>query len=147
MGNPRAEAFTADMFAQYRSKRMAEGTTANNMNREQAYLRAVFNELDRLGKWKRDNPLKKLRAFKIQDNELTYLPLKQINLLLSALQTCRNKHVTMVAKVCLATGARWGEAEVEAASWGAPGKRPKARDEDQDATGPVSTGERQAEGH
>ncbi|WP_321859193.1 phage integrase [Paraburkholderia tropica] len=111
MGNPRAEAFTADMFAQYRSKRMADGITANNMNREQAYLRAVFNELDRLGKWKRDNPLKKLRAFKIQDNELTYLPLKQINLLLSALQTCRNKHVTMVAKVCLATGARWGEAE------------------------------------
>jgi len=111
MGNPRAEALTADMFAQYRSKRMAEGITANNMNREQAYLRAVFNELDRLGKWKRENPLKKLRAFKIQDNELTYLPLKQINLLLAALQTCRNKHVTMVAKVCLATGARWGEAE------------------------------------
>ncbi|WP_228977947.1 tyrosine-type recombinase/integrase [Paraburkholderia gardini] len=25
--------------------------------------------------------------------------------------TCRNKHVTLVAKVCLATGARWGEAE------------------------------------
>ncbi|MEI7298259.1 tyrosine-type recombinase/integrase [Paraburkholderia tropica] len=111
MGNPRAEAFTADMFAQYRAKRMAEGITANNMNREQAYLRAVFNELDRLGKWKRDNPLKKLRAFKIQDNELTYLTLRQINLLLSALATCRNRHVTMVAKVCLATGARWGEAE------------------------------------
>ncbi|WP_321943808.1 phage integrase [Paraburkholderia tropica] len=111
MGNPRAEAFTADMFAQYRAKRMTEGITANNMNREQAYLRAVFNELDRLGKWKRDNPLKKLRAFKIQDNELTYLTLKQINLLLSSLVTCRNRHVTMVAKVCLATGARWGEAE------------------------------------
>lgn len=111
MGNPRAEAFTADMFAQYRAKRMTEGITANNMNREQAYLRAVFNELDRLGKWKRDNPLKKLRAFKIQDKELTYLPMKQINLLLAALQTCRNKHVTMIAKVCLATGARWGEAE------------------------------------
>lgn len=111
MGNPRAEGFTADMFAQYRAKRMAEGITANNMNREQAYLRAVFNELDRLGRWKRDNPLKKLRAFKIQDNELTYLTLEQIGHLLAALARSRNRHVMLIAKVCLATGARWGEAE------------------------------------
>lgn len=100
-----------DMFAEYRAKRMAEGITANNMNREQAYLCAVFNELDRLGKWKRDNPLKKLRKFNIQDTELTYLTLTEIKRLLAELPKGRNVHVTLITKVCLATGARWGEAE------------------------------------
>lgn len=111
MENPRAEAFTADMFAEYRATRLAAGITANNMNREQAYLRAVFNELIRLEQWDKENPLKKLRAFKIQEAELTYLTLDEIARLLVELPKSRNTHVTLIAKVCLATGARWGEAE------------------------------------
>lgn len=73
MGNPRADLFTGDQFAEYRKARLDAGITANNMNREQAYLRAVFNELARLDHWKKENPLKKLRAFKIQERELSYL--------------------------------------------------------------------------
>jgi integrase len=111
MGNPRAETFTANMFADYRAKRMESGITANNMNREQAYLRAVFNELIRLGNWKRENPLKLLRAFKIQERELSYLTLEQIKVLIDELQRGKNKHSVLITKVCLATGARWGEAE------------------------------------
>lgn len=112
MGSPRAEAFSADMFAEYRAKRLAAGITANNMNREQAYMRAVFNELIRLGHWKKENPLKVLRAFKIQERELSYLSGEQIKVLLSALEDARNKHVLLIVKICLATGARWGEAEM-----------------------------------
>jgi integrase len=111
MGNPRAEAFSADMFAEYRSKRLAAGITANNMNREQAYMRAVFNELIWLGHWKKENPLKVLRSFKIQERELSYLTGEQIQVLLSALSEAHNKHVLLISKICLATGARWGEAE------------------------------------
>lgn len=111
MGNPRADRFTADMFAEYRAQRLAAGITANNMNREQAYMRAVFNELKRLKQWKRANPLEDLRAFKIQENELTFLTLPQVRTLLDELPKGRNLHVTLVSRVCLATGARWGEAE------------------------------------
>jgi integrase len=111
MGDPRADQFSPDQFAEYRMNRMAAGISANTMNREQAYLRAVFNETIRLGHWKKANPLQKLRAFKIQERELSYLEHDQIVTLLAQLDKSRNPHVSLVAKVCLATGARWGESE------------------------------------
>lgn len=111
MDDPRADQFTADIFASYRTKRLAAGVTANNMNREHSYLRAVFNELIRLEHWKRENPLKNIRAIRIQERELTFLTLDQVRGLLRELGKGRNKHAQLVAKICLATGARWGEAE------------------------------------
>lgn len=111
MDDPRADQFTPDQFAEYRMKRMEAGISANTMNREQAYLRAVFNEMIRLGHWKKANPLTNLRAFKIQEKELSYLDQDQIIILLEQLSKSTNVHVSLVAKVCLATGARWGESE------------------------------------
>lgn len=111
MGNPRAELFTPDKFTEYRMQRIDGGISPNTVNREQAYLRAVFNENIRLGHWKRENPLKNVRSFKVPERELSYLTEAQIIALLERLETSKNKHVALVAKVCLATGARWGEAE------------------------------------
>lgn len=111
MGDPRADLFTPDLFAQYRAKRLEAGITPSTMNREQAYLRAVFNENIRLQHWKRENPLKNLRSFKVQEKELAYLDSDQIVRLLGQLGKSKNIHVTLVTKICLATGARWGEAE------------------------------------
>ncbi|WP_234267467.1 phage integrase [Hydrogenophaga sp. NFH-34] len=111
MGDPVADRFTVDMFATYRTKRLDAGLTANNMNREHAYLRAMFNELIRLGHWTKDNPLANLRQFKIQQSELSYLTLEQITALLNALSASRNPHVRLISRICLATGARWSEAE------------------------------------
>lgn len=111
MGNPRAESFSAEVFAEYRTRRLESGVTANNMNREHAYLRAMFNELGRLGLWAKENPLRHVRAFKVQELELTYLVPQQIRALLKSLAEGRNVHVLLISKVCLATGARWGEAE------------------------------------
>lgn len=111
VGNPIAENFSADNFAQYRTQRLADGVTASNLNREQQYLKAVFNELERLEYWKKGNPLAKVRAFKVPERELSFLTLEQIDTLLTALPLGRNKHVTLIAKICLATGARWSEAE------------------------------------
>ncbi|RAM65489.1 phage integrase [Herbaspirillum rubrisubalbicans] len=111
MNDPYAEQFTPDQFAEYRLARVERGITQNTMNREQAYLRAVFNENIRLGHWKKDNPLSKLRSFKIQERELSYLTLNQIGLLLESLEKIDCRDVILVTKICLATGARWGEAE------------------------------------
>lgn len=111
MGNPVADRFNADAFATYRTKRLAAGITPNSVNREHAYLRAMFNELRRLGQWKKPNPLVQLRQFKIQEREMSYLPLDQVQDLLHKLAEGKNRHSVMIAKVCLATGARWSEAE------------------------------------
>ena len=107
LGNPIAEHFKAEHFADYRAKRTAAGISANNLNREQSYLRAVFNELDRLGLWKSENPLAKVRQMKVPERELSYLSIEQIRQLLDTLKG----DALLIAKICLATGARWSEAE------------------------------------
>ena len=111
MGNPIADRFTVNTFATYRTQRLDAGIVPNSINREHAYLRSVFNELRRLGLWKKDNPLKELRQFKIDERELSFLTTDQIKSLLPALIDGRNRHAALVAKICLSTGARWGEAE------------------------------------
>ncbi|WP_286997979.1 tyrosine-type recombinase/integrase, partial [Comamonas sp. UBA7840] len=51
------------------------------------------------------------KSTKVQECELSYLTSDQIHDLLSELQKGKNRHAAMVTKVCLATGARWSEAE------------------------------------
>lgn len=111
IGNPAAEKFNGEIFSEYRAKRIAAGISANNMNREKNYLQAMFNELKRLDIWKGENPLLKVRNIKIAETERAYLSLEQIDILLSELSKAQNEHVHLISKICLATGARWGEAE------------------------------------
>ncbi len=69
LGDPLAVNFTARDFAAYREARLSgditdrrainqekQGVTPNTVNREHAYLRAVFNELKRLGEWQGGKP-------------------------------------------------------------------------------------------
>lgn len=129
MGNPSVSKFSAADFAQYRAER-AEGKyprskpgngfvnvgetpkpiSANMLNHELAYLQAVFNELTRLGEWAEDNPLVNIRKLKFDETEMVYLLAGQIKALLVDLRG-RQSDAAMIAEVCLATGARWGEAE------------------------------------
>jgi integrase len=74
-------------------------------------MRAVFNELIRLGHWKKENPLKLVRAFKLQERELGYLNKDEIKVLLKAVDEAKNPHIGMISRICLETGARWSEAE------------------------------------
>lgn len=111
MGNPVSDRFTADMFATYRTHRLDDGISLANMNREHAYLRAMFNELIRLKKWHKENPIGEVRAFKVQETELTFLNHDQLIALLVAMKTSRNPHVELISRICLSTGARWSEAE------------------------------------
>lgn len=66
--------------------------------------------MQRLGEWEGDNPLVKVRKLKFDETELVYLAADQIKALLAELAT-RDSDAGLIAEVCLATGARRGEAE------------------------------------
>ena len=120
MGEPLARDFDAQMFSRYREKRLKGDYARSNrvkevsprtLNLELAYFRAVFNELNRLGEWKGENPLKNMRPFRTEEMEMAWLNQEQIALLLSECKRHDNQDLEAVVKICLVTGARWGESE------------------------------------
>jgi integrase len=52
-----------------------------------------------------------VRQFRINEKELAYLTHSQIDNLMRELSASKNAHVKLIAMICLATGARWGEVE------------------------------------
>lgn len=85
--------------------------TPHTVNHEQRYLSAVFSELIRLGAWNGSNPLARVRQIKTDQTELSFLTLDQVGRLLEECRRSTNNHTYPVALICLATGARWDEAE------------------------------------
>ena len=106
LDNPIALKFKSSDFTEYRIKKLADGLSPNTLNHHLAYLRSVFNELIRLGEWQHPNPLK-VRSLKVDERELSFLTTDQLKFLLSYLSGDAYK----VTLLCLATGARWSEAE------------------------------------
>ncbi|TCJ98801.1 site-specific recombinase XerD [Volucribacter psittacicida] len=119
LGDPPANKFTTEDFAEYRKLRLAGKFSANpkrppkeaTVNREHSYLRAVFNELKYLGKWTGENPLQGIRQFKETETELAFLYSDDIKRLLEECDNSRNPDLGLITRICLATGARWSEAE------------------------------------
>lgn len=88
------------------------GTSAKTLNNELGYLRAVFNELRSLGQIDYLNPLELVKPQRLQERELSWLTVEQVAELLESIRSgCDNPHVEPVVLICLATGARWSEAE------------------------------------
>ncbi|APU29113.1 integrase [Ectopseudomonas alcaliphila JAB1] len=110
LGNPMASNFDALAWARYRQTRLKD-VSPHTVNHEQRYLSAVFSELIRLGAWVGNNPLAKVRQIKTDQTELTFLTLQQVEQLLEECKRSTNNHTYPVALICLATGARWDEAE------------------------------------
>jgi len=110
LSNPVGRLLTNADFARYRESRISEITTTT-ANREHSYLRAVFNELKRLGVIDYDNPLTQIRQFKEREGELRFLTHEEIRTLLEACRQSSNSSLIHIVKICLATGARWSEAE------------------------------------
>lgn len=110
LGDPLASEFDALAWARYRQRRLKEASP-HTVNHEQRYLSAVFSELIRLGAWVGKNPLASIRQIKTDQTELTFLSLPQIRQLLDECRQSTNNHTYPVALLCLATGARWDEAE------------------------------------
>nr|WP_294349580.1 tyrosine-type recombinase/integrase [Providencia sp.] len=120
MGEPLAIEFDAKLFSIYREKRLSgeitradriKSVTPRTVNLELAYMRAMFNELHRLGEWKHDNPLKKVRAFRTDESEMSFLSDEQIIDLLTSCKQSLAKDLLIIVKIALSTGARWSEAE------------------------------------
>lgn len=112
MRNPIGAKLTGKQYADYRAEQLSKGANPKTLNNRLGYLRAMFNVLHHLGETDYPNPFDKVKALRLQERELSYLDDGQINHLFAYLhQHCRTPHVAMVATICLATGARWGEAQ------------------------------------
>ena len=111
MQNPIARSMTAKLWNQYRSKRTAAGISPKTLNNELGYLQSLFTKLHKSGDIEYPTPLTHAEPLRIAERELSYLTDSQIDTLLASLQQAENQHVELITLVCLATGARWGEAE------------------------------------
>lgn len=109
LGNPYAHLFERSDFARYRKLRLGK-VSIETVNHETRYFRAVFNELANLGLWERSNPMKGIRTFKVPERELAFLDHDQLKRLLAECRVSDSPHLLAVVQLCLATGARWGEA-------------------------------------
>jgi integrase len=109
LGDPTVDKFSAADFSRYREKRLQVVSVAT-VNHETRYLRAVFAELIRLDQFQGKNPLSNIRTFAERERELSFLTAEQIPLLLAECDKSTNNHCGVVARLCLATGARWSEA-------------------------------------
>ncbi|WP_407207242.1 phage integrase [Citrobacter portucalensis] len=121
MGNPIAAQITAADFSQYREGRLKGEIPDINgrcmpiqpqtVNHEQRNLSAVFGTLKKLGHWSLPNPLAGIPTFKVDEKMVSFLYPEEIKTLLHFLSESNSPNVLIVAKICLATGARWSEAE------------------------------------
>jgi integrase len=110
--NPLATKLDPQVYAHDRRIRLGEGTSPKTLNNELGYLRSVYNELRGLGVIDYANPLALVKPLKIQEHELSWLTTEQIAELLETIRSgCDNPHVEIITLICLATGARWSEAE------------------------------------
>lgn len=109
LGDPPVSKFSAADFSRYRERRLNE-VSISTVNHETRYLRAVFAELIRLEQFHGKNPLANIRTFAERERELSFLTAEQIPVLLAECDKSTNNHCGVVARLCLATGARWSEA-------------------------------------
>lgn len=110
MNNPIARNITSADFSKFRELRL-KSVSIKTVNNDQTYFNALFNELIRLGEWLYGNPIKDLRALKYRTPEMAFLTEEEIPLIFDELKNGRNTDAYFVAKICISTGCRWGEAE------------------------------------
>ena len=110
MNNPIARVISKADFSKYRELRLQD-VSIKTVNNDQTYFNALFNELRRLGQWQYGNPIDDLRALKYRTPPMGFLTAEQIPLVFDELTKGRNKDAYFVAKICISTGCRWGEAE------------------------------------
>ncbi|HHJ4328425.1 TPA: tyrosine-type recombinase/integrase, partial [Klebsiella pneumoniae] len=112
LGNPVAISLTGNAYAEYRGRLLQDGANPKTLNNRLGYLRSVFNVLYQLGEIDYPNPLARVRPLRVQERELSYLTHSQLQALFASIHDyCRVPHVAVIATICLATGARWGEAQ------------------------------------
>lgn len=117
MGDPKVSAITPEFWMDYQRKRLNSKTRvgtpmkANAVNHEQAYVSAVFGTLIKLRVYEGLNPLSGVPKLDIDESAVTYLDFNEIRALLAACEQFASTDLHIRVRLCLATGARWGEVE------------------------------------
>lgn len=112
MGNPIARTVKPAAFLAYRAYKIQEGASTKTLNNHLGYLNAVYNQLHRLNEIDFENPIRNVEMIRLDERELSWLTVEQIRHLLKTIEEfSQNPHVHLLTRICLATGARWGEAE------------------------------------
>ena len=117
LGNPLAGSFKTSDWLEYRNIRLkaklrgGRPISINAVNHEHAYISAIFGRLVQLRVWTLPNPMNNVPKIKMDEPDLTYLELNQVSRLLEECKKSKNPDLYIRVKVCLATGARWGEVE------------------------------------
>jgi site-specific recombinase XerD len=112
ISNPIAKNIKPHHWLAYQESKRSKGISDKTLNNHLTYLNAVFNYLNDIEEIKYTNPLAKIGQIKIDEVELSWLTKEQIKHLIDTIeQFSQNPHVLLITKICLSTGARWGEAE------------------------------------
>lgn len=114
LGNPVASQLSAGEFLDYRFKRTKldkKPLTAKSFNNLHSYLNAMYRTLQNIGEIDYECPTGKINFIPVQERQLGYLSLDQIDEIMELARSSRNKSIWWIAQLCIRTGARWGEAE------------------------------------
>ncbi|CRY38212.1 phage integrase [Yersinia enterocolitica] len=90
----------------YRAYRLGEGIKASTINHDLFALSGVFKSMAEVNEYHGENPVVTLAPLKEVRSEMSYLTAEEIVTLLALVQGDYYR----IAVLCLATGARWGEA-------------------------------------
>lgn len=104
---PKVYQITHKLLTDYRMKQLNAGKAMTTFNRKMNCLSNVFTVLINVQEYHGDHPVKGFKLKRPKSREMAFLSVEEINQLLSLL----NGDMLKIAKISLATGARWGEAE------------------------------------
>ncbi|REG85114.1 phage integrase [Marinomonas pollencensis] len=111
LGDPAGSSLTRLEYTRWRTQRSKEGKSPKTLNNDLGYLSSMFNTLVKAEEIHYPNPLADIDNVRVPERELSYLTNDQITELLDEAKRGDNKHVYLITKISLSTGARWGEAE------------------------------------
>lgn len=88
----------------------SEGVKPSTLNRELQTFKAVFNDLIRSAQYDGKNHFSAIKQIRLSEPKTVFLSIDEIKKLFSYLAKSESD-AYLIAWVCLATGARWGEAQ------------------------------------
>ncbi|WP_375750912.1 tyrosine-type recombinase/integrase [Vibrio sp. HN007] len=121
LGNPIASHLTTHDYLNYRASRgwhhpekRDKPVSPTTLNVELGNFKAMFNTLIKYGDWKLPNPVGQVEEIRVSEREMAYLTKENTEPFLEEVSHCtvrpRAKQAHVICKICLATGARVGEA-------------------------------------
>ncbi|HGG6071811.1 TPA: tyrosine-type recombinase/integrase [Salmonella enterica subsp. diarizonae] len=106
MGDPMLYQVNARTIIDYRAYRLEQGIKASTINHDLFLLSGAFKEMAEAGEFNGENPVSHVKPLKESKPEMSYLTQEEVSRLLEI----ATGDYYRIAVLCLATGARWGEA-------------------------------------